>query len=82
MLLLPLLALFSLPFCLAASQAKAHAELVALAEANSGVIKLDERTFGLLTDPKRTWSSTVVFTALDPRRKCASCRYGAPGLRV
>ena len=82
MLLAPLLALFLLPLCLAATQTKAHAELAKLAEANNGLVKLDERTYGLLTDPKRTWSSTVVFTALDSRRKCASCMYGAPGLRV
>ena len=74
MLLLPLLALLYLPFCLAVSQDKAHEELVQLAGANSGVIKLNERTYDLLTTPKRNWSSTIVFTALDPRRKCGPCR--------
>lgn len=74
MLLLPLLALLYLPFTLAASVEKAHAELVKLAHANSGMIKLDDRIFDLITTPKRDWSATIVFTALDPRRKCVPCK--------
>lgn len=76
MLLLPLLALFSLPLCLAAmSKDQAHTELMKLAAANDGIITIDDRTFELLTMPNRDWSATVVFTALDPRRKCSPCKY-------
>lgn len=74
LLLLPLLALFYLPLCLALSQVETQAELVKLAQANHGIITLDERTFEMLTLPKRTWSSTIVFTALDARRKCGPCK--------
>lgn len=74
MLLLPVLALFALPLCLALSKEQSHAELVKLASAGNGVIKLDERTFDMLTTPSRDWSATIVFSALDPRRKCGPCK--------
>ncbi|KAI0670289.1 oligosaccharyl transferase subunit OST3/OST6 family [Trametes maxima] len=74
MLLLPLLALLSLPFCLAASSQSIHDQLVKLAAANNGVIKLDEKSYNLLTSPQRTWSASIHFTALDPRRRCAPCK--------
>lgn len=75
MLLLPLLALLVLPFAHAAvSKDKAHAELVKLAAANNGVVNIDDRTYELLTVPNRDWSATVVFTAMDPRRKCGPCK--------
>ena len=74
MLLLPVLALFALPLCLAISKDQAHDQLVKLATASNGLIKLDERTYDLLTTPNRDWSATVVFSALDARRKCAPCK--------
>ena len=74
MLLLPFLALLSLPFCLAASVESVHEKLVKLAAVNNGLIKLDDATYNLLTHPKRTWSASVHFTALDPRRRCAPCK--------
>ncbi|KAH9926214.1 oligosaccharyl transferase subunit OST3/OST6 family [Fomitopsis serialis] len=73
-MLLPLLALFLLPFCIAASAEADHAQLVKLAAANNGVIRLDEHSYQLLTNPKRTWSASVQFTALDKRRKCGPCK--------
>ena len=75
MLLLPLLALLSLPFSLAAISAEsAHEKLVKLAASNNGLIKLDDSLYGLLTHPKRTWSASVHLTAMDPRRRCAPCK--------
>ncbi|PIL24082.1 transporter [Ganoderma sinense ZZ0214-1] len=75
MLLLPLLALLSLPFCLAAISAEsAHEKLVKLAASNNGLIKLDDSLYGLLTHPKRTWSASVHLTAMDPRRRCTPCK--------
>ena len=75
MLLLPLLALLSLPFCLAVSVESAHQQLVQLAAANNGLIKLDDKSYSLLTHSGRNWTSSVHFTALDPRRRCAPCKY-------
>ena len=76
MLLLPLLALLALPLCQAlVTKQQAHDELVKLSNANNGVVNVDDRTFELLTHPNRDWSSIIVFTAMDPRRKCAPCRY-------
>ncbi|KAI0928544.1 hypothetical protein AcW1_005756 [Taiwanofungus camphoratus] len=74
MLLLSLLALFLLPLCLALSTDSSHAQLVELAAANNGVIKLDEKTYNMLTSPKRNWSATVQLTALDKRRRCTPCK--------
>jgi oligosaccharyltransferase complex subunit gamma len=75
MLLLPLLGLLALPLSLAAiSKDEAHDELVKLASRNNGVVDVDARTFDLLTRPDRDWSATVVFTAMDPRRKCTPCK--------
>ncbi|KAJ3489078.1 hypothetical protein NLI96_g2379 [Meripilus lineatus] len=69
----PLLALLPLlSLCLA--KESAHDELVRLASAGKGVINLDERTYNLLTTPKRTWSATVQLTAMDKRRRCAPCK--------
>ena len=67
--LLPLLSL-----CLAASIQSTHDELIKLAAAGNGVIFLDERTYNLLTTPKRTWSATVQLTAMDKRRRCNPCK--------
>ena len=76
MLLLPLLALLALPLCQAlVTKQQAHDELVKLSNANNGVVNVDDRTFEMLTHPNRDWSSIIVFTAMDPRRKCAPCRY-------
>ncbi|OJT15729.1 Dolichyl-diphosphooligosaccharide--protein glycosyltransferase subunit 3 [Trametes pubescens] len=74
MLLLPFLALLSIPFCIAASTQDIHERLRGLAAANNGVIKLDEGLYNLLTTPKRNWSASIHFTALDPRRKCGPCK--------
>jgi oligosaccharyltransferase complex subunit gamma len=68
-------ALLSLPFCLANSQGDAvHQQLVALATTGNGVIKLDPKSFELLTSSKRNWSVSVQLTALDKRRRCIPCK--------
>ena len=51
-----------------------HQQLVQLASAGNGVIKLNPDTFDLLTSPRRTWSATIQLTALDTRRRCNPCR--------
>lgn len=79
MLLLPLLALLALPLCQALiSKEQAQEELSRLAAANNGVVTIDERTFEMLTLPNREWSSTIIFTAMDPRRKCGPCKSFQP----
>ncbi|KAH9901027.1 oligosaccharyl transferase subunit OST3/OST6 family [Cubamyces lactineus] len=82
MLLLPILALLSIPFCIAASTQSAHEKLVKLAAANNGVIKLDENTYNLITSPNRNWSASIHFTALDPRRRCAPCKEFDPAFNA
>ncbi|KAI0690044.1 oligosaccharyl transferase subunit OST3/OST6 family [Cytidiella melzeri] len=79
MLLLHLLALFVLPVCLAATS-DIQDQFIKLAKAGNGVIKLDEHTFDSLTASTREWSATVVFTAMDPRRKCNPCKQFQPSL--
>jgi len=83
MLLWHILALFAVPFCLAASKdaSAIHDELVKLAKANNGVIKLDERTYDMLTSPKRTWSAAIQLTAMDARRRCTPCKEFDPSFR-
>ncbi|KAH8106976.1 oligosaccharyl transferase subunit OST3/OST6 family [Cristinia sonorae] len=83
MLLWHLLALFSAPLCFAAPKdaSSAHDELVKLANANNGLIKLDDRTYDLLTHPKRTWSAAVQLTAMDPRRRCIPCKEFDPSFK-
>jgi oligosaccharyltransferase complex subunit gamma len=69
---LPLLALLAFPFSLAASN---YQQFVDLASSSSnGIIVLDDASFDLLTSPKRNWSATVQFTAMDARRKCGACQ--------
>jgi len=46
------------------------------------VIKLDESIYNMLTHPKRTWSATVHFTALDKRRRCSPCREFDPNFNA
>ncbi|KAG0707730.1 hypothetical protein DFH29DRAFT_994754 [Suillus ampliporus] len=72
-MLWPLLALLLLPFSIAAKKS-AHEQLVDLAAAGNGLIRLNEQTYDLLTSPKRDWSATVHFTALSPQRRCAPCK--------
>lgn len=68
-------ALLFLPFCLAAVKKSPQEDLSALAAAGNGNIKiLDEKTFDLLTAPRRNWSAAIQFTALDKRRRCAPCK--------
>ncbi|OAX44674.1 hypothetical protein K503DRAFT_728980 [Rhizopogon vinicolor AM-OR11-026] len=69
----PLLALLFLPFSLAAKKS-AHEQLVDLAAAGNGLIKLNEKTYDLLTSSKRDWSASIHFTALSPQRRCAPCK--------
>jgi len=78
LLLAPLLALFLVPTSLAASVEKDHARLIQLAESNNGVITLDESSFNALTNPKRTWSASIQFTAMDSSRRCTPCREFGP----
>ncbi|KAH9856977.1 oligosaccharyl transferase subunit OST3/OST6 family [Lenzites betulinus] len=82
MLLLPFLALLSIPFCIAGSADAAHEKLIKLAASNNGVIKLDESTFNLLLTPNRDWSASIHFTALDPRRKCGPCKEFDPSFNT
>lgn len=74
MLLAPLLGLLLLPLSFAASVASDHDKLVQLAASNNGVIPLDEAAFNALTNPQRTWSAAIQFTAMDKRRKCIPCK--------
>ncbi|KAG8217540.1 hypothetical protein J3R82DRAFT_5689 [Butyriboletus roseoflavus] len=76
-----LLALLLIPLCLAANNSP-HDELVQLAAARNGVIRLDERVFDLLTSPKRTWSASIQFTALNPQRRCAPCKEFDPSFNA
>jgi oligosaccharyltransferase complex subunit gamma len=70
------LALLLIPLTLVSATLEAERnQLVKLAAAGNGVIKLDESTFNLLTHPKRTWSAAIQFTAMDKRRKCSPCKY-------
>jgi oligosaccharyltransferase complex subunit gamma len=49
-------------------------QLTDLAAKGNGVIKLDPKTFEMLTSPTRSWSASVQLTALDARRRCGPCR--------
>ncbi|KAF9053704.1 oligosaccharyl transferase subunit OST3/OST6 family [Hymenopellis radicata] len=49
-------------------------ELIALAAAGNGLIRLDANSFDLLTGPNRNWSAAIQFTAMDKRRRCEPCR--------
>lgn len=75
-MLLSFLTLLALPFAIvAASVDENHARLVKLAAASSdGVIRLDEHLYNVITDPKRTWSASIHFTAMDKRRRCTPCK--------
>ncbi|KAL4067650.1 hypothetical protein J3A83DRAFT_4097088 [Scleroderma citrinum] len=75
------LALLYIPLCLAA-QRSPHDELVELAAAGNGIIKLDERTFDLLTSPNRAWSASIQLTALNPQRRCAPCKEFDPSFHA
>jgi len=67
------LALLCLPLYLVTAQG-VQKQLTDLATAGNGVIKLDPKTFDLLTSSKRTWSASIQLTALDGRRKCFPCK--------
>lgn len=69
-----LLALFSIPPSFAASKDPIQQQLVDLAAAGNGLIKLDSQTYDLITFPNRNWSAAVQFTALDKKRRCGPCR--------
>lgn len=71
------LALLCLPLCLVTAQG-VQKQLADLAAAGNGVIKLDPKSFDLLTSPKRTWSASIQLTALDGRRKCFPCKLVLP----
>jgi hypothetical protein len=71
---LPLLSLLALPVIALSSQDRTHQRLVELAEKNNGIIKLDDKTYDLITSPKRDWSASIHFTALDKKRRCGPCR--------
>ncbi|KAG2368596.1 hypothetical protein BDR07DRAFT_1349443 [Suillus spraguei] len=76
-MLWPLLALLLLPLSLAAKKS-AHEQLVELAAAGNGLIRLNEQTYDLLATPQRNWSAAVQFTALNPQRRCAPCKEFEP----
>ncbi|KAF8894631.1 oligosaccharyl transferase subunit OST3/OST6 family [Infundibulicybe gibba] len=73
--------LLSIPLCFAASE-QAHKQLVDLAAAGNGVIKLDTKTFDLLTASSRNWSASIQLTALDPQRRCLPCKEFDPAWTV
>lgn len=74
LIFLPLLSLFALPLIALASKESPHQQLTKLAAENNGVINLDPKTFDLLTSPKRDWSASILFTALDKKRRCGPCK--------
>ncbi|KAI6166995.1 hypothetical protein EDD17DRAFT_1850158 [Pisolithus thermaeus] len=76
-----IIALLCLPFCLAA-QKSPRDELVQLAATGNGVIRLDERTFDLLTSPNRDWSAAIQLTALNPQRRCGPCKEFGPSFQA
>ena len=59
----------SIPLALGAQE-----DLDRLAVEGNGVIRLNAETFEILTSPKRTWSASVHFTALQPQRRCHPCK--------
>ncbi|KAF7337098.1 hypothetical protein MVEN_02147400 [Mycena venus] len=71
---LPLLALCFVSLARVVASDSVHQQLVALAAAGKGVIKLNSTSFDLLTAPSRHWSASVVFTSLDPRNGCEPCK--------
>jgi oligosaccharyltransferase complex subunit gamma len=73
-MLLPFFLLLALPAVVLAVKDSAHQQLVKLAAENNGVVKLDAKIYDLITSPQRDWSASVLFTALDKRRKCTPCR--------
>ncbi|KAK1236532.1 oligosaccharyl transferase subunit ost3/OST6 [Marasmius sp. AFHP31] len=82
MLISTLLPLLALPFAWAASPADTRQKLVDLSVAGNGVIRLDPKTFDLLTSPNRNWSAAVHLTALDKRRRCTPCKEFDPSWNV
>ena len=74
LIFLPLLSLFALPLAALAAKESPHQQLAKLAAENNGVINLDPKTFDLLTSPKRDWSASILFTALDKKRRCGPCK--------
>ena len=73
-MLLPFLAFLAIPACVFAAQEATYQNFVRLAAENQGVIPLNSDTFAQLTAPKRDWSATVLFTALDKKRRCSPCK--------
>lgn len=74
-MLLPFFLLLALPAIVLAAKDGARQQFVKLAAENDGVVKLDTKTFDLITSPQRDWSASILFTALDKRRKCTPCRW-------
>ncbi|PFH54341.1 hypothetical protein AMATHDRAFT_135782 [Amanita thiersii Skay4041] len=70
LLLLPLLAL---PLAVLSASSPLQ-QLINLAAEGNGVVKLDAKTYDLVTTPKRNWSLAVQLTAKDPRRRCIPCK--------
>lgn len=66
--------LIALPFVWAANIDASRQKLIDLAIAGNGDIRVDPKTFELLTSPDRNWTASIQFTALDKRRRCAPCR--------
>ncbi len=64
--------LLLVPAVLAADDVQA--QLVSLAAAGNGLIRLNAQTYELLTTSNRNWSAAIQFTALDKRRRCEPCR--------
>ncbi|KAI0273646.1 oligosaccharyl transferase subunit OST3/OST6 family [Gloeopeniophorella convolvens] len=77
-MLFPFFLLLALPAIALAAKESTHDKLVKLAAGNNGVIKLDAKSFDLLTAPKRDWSASIHFTALDKRRRCGPCKEFEP----
>ncbi|KAJ7790583.1 dolichyl-diphosphooligosaccharide-protein glycotransferase [Mycena olivaceomarginata] len=78
MLLLSFLALVSLSVSRTVTSSTVHQQLVALAATGGGVIRLNSTSFDLITAANRNWSTSIVFTSLDPRNSCEPCKGFAP----
>ena len=63
----------ALPTALAAKSSDRDT-LVKLAAQGGGIIRLDSKTFDILTAPSRDWSSSIHLTALDKKRRCTPCK--------
>ena len=72
-LLLAFIQLVFVGFTLAQADPKKD-KLIALSEANNGVINLNSNSYDRFTEGKRDYGMVVLLTALDSQFNCAPCR--------